>query len=107
MVTINLTEMRRFEIKILGFTATKFNRDAPGTFKLENSVIIQPSKEDKMRGQGVVIVTENMQNVGQVHLILLMSVTFDTMDGPFTIFQLFAPDSSYKDNIYKELYDPI
>ncbi len=35
----------------------------------------------------------------------LVSATFDTVDGPTTIFQAYAPDSSYSEDIVEEFYD--
>ena len=64
-----------------------------------------------VKRQGVAIVIENewAKCISSYECISerLMSVTFDTMDGPLTIFQIYAPDSSYKDEIYEEFYDTI
>ena len=35
----------------------------------------------------------------------MISVTFNTRRGPLTIFQIYAPDSSYDDEVYYEFYD--
>ena len=87
-----LTEMRRFEIKILGVSKTHFNHDTPETFEFENSVIIQSSRNDKIRRQGVAIVIEKewAKCISSYECTSerLMSVTLDTTDGPLTIFQI-------------------
>ena len=90
---------------------THFNQNTPETFEFENFVIIQSSRNDKIRRQGVAIVIEKewAKCISSYECTSerLMSVTFDTTDGPLTIFQIYAPDSSYKDEIYEEFFDTI
>ena len=89
-------------MKILGVSKTHFKEDKPETF--ENFVIIQSSRNDKIRKQGVAVVIENewVMCISSYKCISerLMSFTFNTMDGSQTIFQTYVPDSSYKDEIY-------
>ena len=35
----------------------------------------------------------------------LLSATFDTVEGPITIFQIYAPDSSFSEDVVEEFYD--
>ena len=97
--------MRGFEIKILGVSETHFNRDTPASFDFENSFISQSSRKDKIRRQGVAIVIENewANCISSYKCISerFMSVSFDTMDGSLTIFQLYAPTSVIKTNYIK------
>ena len=41
----------------------------------------------------------------ECHNERLISATFDMVEGPITIFQVYAPDSSYSEYVVDEFYD--
>ena len=74
-------------------------------------VIIQSSRQDRIKRQGVALVVQKAiaENITEYSCISerLMSVSFDTTEGILTIIQVYAPDSSYPEADIDEFYDSL
>ena len=104
-----ITEMSKFNIDMIGVSETHWTRETEEAFEHDNYVIIHSCRDDNIRRQGVAMVIEktfaSAMTSYDCYTERLMSVTFDTADGALTIFQIYAPDSSYTDETSEEFYD--
>jgi exonuclease III len=96
-----LLEMTRLKINILGVAETHWTTEISEAFEQNNYVIIHSDRRDNIHRQGVSIIIDKVTAdcLTDYKLISerMMSVTLDIGDGPLTIFQVYAPDTSYSD----------
>ena len=104
-----LMDMDRFKLDILGISETHFTNETDEAFEQSNYVIIQSSRKDNIRRQGVAIILkkELSESIIDYEIISerIMHVTLDMEDGPWTFFQIYAPDTSYSDVDIEMFYE--
>ena len=104
-----IKEMKRLKIKILGVSETHWTCSTPETFEQDNCVILQSPRKDNIKRQGVAFIIDQSlaRNIVDYNCISerLISVTLSTIEGPLTIFQVYAPDTSYSESDIEEFYD--
>ena len=104
-----LNEMTRFKIDILGATETHWTTDTQEAFEHQNFVILQAGRNDGLHRQGVALIInkEFSKSMTSYQTISerLICATFNTVEGPTTVFQTYAPDSSYSNETSEEFYD--
>ena len=90
---------------------THWITDTPNAFEKSSYVIIHSCNQDKIkrRGVGMIIDKETSKALLDYELYTerMMSVTLSTPQGPLTIFQIYAPDSSYDVETYYQFYDDL
>ena len=114
-VKLLLNEMLRLRIDILGISETHWNVDTPESWEENGYVIITSSRRDKVHRQGVAIIIKKEIAICLTDYNIIseriMSIEINTKTGPLTIFQIYAPDSSYDDAeidmFYNNLQDEI
>ena len=93
--------MSRLCLDILGIAETHWNAETPESWEQDGYVIFSSSRKDQTHRQGAAIIVkkELAQNVTDYQSISerLISIKIDTKNGPITVFQVYAPDSSYSD----------
>ena len=106
---ILIKEMSKFKMDILGVAETHWTEEISDTFELNGYVIIQARNNNNIRRKGVAIIVskEISKYLSTFQLISerLISATFEFNTGMFTVFQTYAPDSSYGDTDYEECLD--
>ena len=106
---ILLNEISKFKIDLLGVSETHWNNTLTEAFEQDNFTIIHSCRKDGIKRQGVAIIVEKQLSKlmlsYECHNERLLSATFDTAEGPRTLFQVYAPDSSYSKNVAEEFYD--
>ena len=104
-----LNEMTRFKIDILGASETHWTTDTQEAFEHQNFVILQAGRNDGLHQQGVALIInkEFSKSMTSYQAISerLICATFNTVEGPTTVFQTYAPDSSYSNETLEEFYD--
>ena len=104
-----LNEMTRFKIDILGASETHWTTDTQEAFEHQNFVILQAGRNDGLHQQGVALIInkEFSKSVTSYQAISerLICATFNTVEGPTTVFQTYAPDSSYSNETSENFYD--
>ena len=104
-----LNEMTRFKIDILGASETHWTTDTQEAFEHQNFVILQAGRNDGLHRQGVALIInkEFSKSMTSYQAISerLICATFNTVEGPTTVFQTYAPDSSYSNETSEEFYD--
>ena len=103
----------RLDIHILGVSETHWTNGIEEAFEESKHVIFQSSRSDAIHRQGVAIVMskEMAEYVIDYQLFSerIMSVTLGLADGPITLFQIYAPDTSYSEDeiiiFYESLQD--
>ena len=80
-------------------------------FEHKNCIVLQSCRKDGIKRQSVAIIVEKQFSKFLISYECynerLVSATFDTAEGPTTIFQAYAPDSNYSEDICEEFYDMI
>ena len=108
-----LSEMKRLKIDILGVSETHWTKEIEESFEEGQHVILHSCRRDDLHRQGVAIVLSKeiakcMTDYGLISE-RIMSVTLGLKDGPLTLFQVYAPDTSYSDveidMFYEQLQD--
>ena len=104
-----LKEISRLKVDILGVAETHWTDEIPDAFEQGEYVIIHARNERNIRRRGVGIfinkeVAKSMTTYEQISERLI-SASFELKSGPLTIFQTYAPDSSYSDTEYDEHLD--
>lgn len=104
-----LKEMKRLKMNILGVSETHWTTEVPDNFVDSKYVIIHSGNKQNIKRKGVafIIDEETSKCVRDFELISdrMMSITLNTQRGPLTIFQVYAPDSSYDDEVYYNFFD--
>ena len=104
-----LKEMEKLKINILGLSETHWTTDTPETFEISSCTFIHSCNQQnvKRRGVGMILDAETSKALLDYKLISerLMCITLNTPQGPLSIFQTYAPDSTYQDETYYEFYD--
>ena len=104
-----IKEMKRLKINILGLSETHWTTEIPETFEKSSYSFLQAGNKDivKRRGVGIILDQESRKALLDYKLISerLLSVTVNTLQGPLTIFQVYAPDSSYDDETFYRFFD--
>ena len=108
-----LSEMERLNIDILGVSETHWTKEIEESFEEGKYVVLHSCRQDTVHRQGVAIVMskEIAECMTDYKLISerMMSVTLAFKEGHLTIFQVYAPDTSYSDveidMFYEQLQD--
>lgn len=101
-----LSEMEKFKIDILGVSETHWNKEYNREpFEEDNYVIISSSRKDNFHRQGVEF-ANGLMNYNQISERIL-SIEIEIESGLLTIFQIYAPDSSYNDTTINMFYDKL
>ena len=104
-----LNEMTRFKIDILGASETHWTTDTQEALEHQNFVILQAGRNDGLHRQGVALIInkEFSKSMTSYQAISerLICATLNTVEGPTTVFQTYAPDSSYSNETSEEFYD--
>ena len=101
-------EMSRLKVDILGVSETHLDTDTPESFETDDYIVIHSSRKDHVHRQGVAfILTRRVANsLVNYNLVSerILSIDLDTPTGIITIFQIYAPDSSYNDTDVDNFY---
>jgi len=94
-----LSEMSRLDIDILGISEIHWTKELEESFEENQHVIIQSSRKDRIHRQGVAVVMKKEISAFMTDFQLIseriMMITLTLEDGPLTLFQIYAPDTSY------------
>jgi hypothetical protein len=110
-----LSEIKRLKIDILGVSETHWTKEIEESFEEDHHVVLHSCRSDDLHRQGVAIILSKKiaECMTDYELISerIMSVTLELKDGPLTLFQVYAPDTSYSDveidMFYEQLQDRI
>jgi len=110
-IELLLNEMTKFKIDVLGVAETHWNNEITEAFDEHNFLILHSCRRDGIKRQGVAIIVEKQfakhLTSYECYSERLISATFATDEGPTTIFQVYAPDSSYSDELVESFYDTL
>ena len=104
-----INEISKFKMDILGVAETHWTEEILDAFELNGYVIIHAKNNNNIRRKGVAIIVSKeiskyMSTFQQISERLI-SATFKFNSGILTVFQTYAPDSSYADTDYEEHLD--
>lgn len=106
-----LLEMKRLRIELLGVAETHWTDEMEGAFEQEGWAIIHSARRDGVRRQGVAIVmakkwADSLTTYEQISPRMIKA-TYDVEGGKLSVFQVYAPDSSYGDEEYVNFLDEL
>ena len=104
-------EMTRLNVSILGIAETHLSTDTPESFESDGYIVIHSSRKDNIHRQGVaIVITKEIANSLVDYKLTserIMSIDIETPNGILTIFQIYAPDSSYSTTDINNFYDQL
>ena len=103
--------MSRLKIDILGVSETHWDNQIPESFEENGYVILNSPRNDNVHRQGVAMIlsakiSQHMSDYN-IYSERLMSITLDTNGEALTVFQVYAPDTSYSDTAIDQFYDQL
>ena len=100
--------MERLHIDILGVSETHWTNETTEAFQKEQHVIIHSCRTDHIHRQGVAIILKEKRAKQLVDHDLInekiMVMQLKTVQEPLFVFQVYAPDSSYSQDLKDEFY---